>query len=62
MKGTNGPKLIAMINFEIEQIRKIKQGEIEDERAMYEFHELTPEEQEEQTMKIAFDEVIIYCC
>lgn len=60
MKGTNGPKLIAMIYFEIEQMRKIKQGEIEDERLMYEFYELTPEEQEELAMKIAFDEVN-YC-
>ena len=57
MKGTNVPKLMAIITFELGQMIKIRNKEMEDERMMYEFHELTPEEQDEQTIKNALEEV-----
>ena len=57
MKGTNVPKLMTIITYELGQMIKIRKGEMDDERLMYEFHELTPEEQDQQTIRNALEEV-----
>lgn len=51
---------MTIITFELCQMNKIRKGEMEDDRLMFEFHELTPEEQDQQTLRSALEEVFEY--
>lgn len=55
MFGTDVPKLIAIIQYELELEQRYLAGE--EERVFYDFYELTPEEQERANAKQALEEV-----
>lgn len=55
MFGTDVPKLIAIIQYELELEQRYLAGE--EERVFYDFYDLTPEEQERANAKQALEEV-----